>query len=218
MASAPAHIEDLLNSDDRYEVSSLEVLESFLDEQMKNGTYFLDANLAILKLYLLYPKETKEEVLKNILLKALMAFPAPDFSLCMYQIPEKYHASVKDVIDLAQQLEMAKFKTFWKLAAETKLLKDMKDWEAAVHTFIAGVVSATYRSIKSDELLEILSMSAPDLEKLMKANGWTRSKEDKSVVIVNTETFKPKKQEVKEPANMTLEQYTKMFVASSFQA
>merc|ERR1740117_2007694 len=53
----------------------------------------------------MFPEEMSPEVIENVLLKALMAFPATDFSLCMYQIPEKYRKSSKEVIQLAQWLE-----------------------------------------------------------------------------------------------------------------
>eukprot|EP00446_Apocalathium_sp_SHHI-4_P030730 CAMPEP_0177224428 /NCGR_PEP_ID=MMETSP0367-20130122/39013_1 /TAXON_ID=447022 ORGANISM="Scrippsiella hangoei-like, Strain SHHI-4" /NCGR_SAMPLE_ID=MMETSP0367 /ASSEMBLY_ACC=CAM_ASM_000362 /LENGTH=216 /DNA_ID=CAMNT_0018674465 /DNA_START=64 /DNA_END=714 /DNA_ORIENTATION=- len=209
-------IQELLDGDDRYEVASVEVLEEHLKGQLERGTYDLDANLAILKLYLLFPGETKGDVLEAILLKALMAFPAADFSLCMYQIPEKHHASVAKVVELAQQLEMAKFKNFWKLAAETKRLSEVTGWQSAVIDFAVGVVAATYRSIKVDELAEILNIFAGDVEKLIKEKGWSRSKEDKDVVVVSTETFISKKPVlVKEPTHMTLDQYRSMVTASS---
>merc|ERR1712060_574630 len=117
-------------------------------------------NLAVLKLYLLYPEESKVEMMESILLKALLAFPAADFSLCMYQIPERYHGDtgeLRDVVKLAQQLEMAKFKGFWKMAAESELLSPVTGWQTSVRGFIAGVVAATYRSIRSDELCELLN-------------------------------------------------------------
>merc|ERR1712118_313388 len=84
-------------------------LEAYLHKQLSEATYDLDANLAILKLYLLYPDKAQVSVYEGILVKALMAFPATDFALCMYQIPEKHHAALKRVDQLSQHLEMAKF-------------------------------------------------------------------------------------------------------------
>merc|ERR1719191_1778744 len=153
---SPSHIEQLLSGGGRYDIDILPQLEEYLQEQLDKGTYDLDANLAILKLYLLYPEEAKVSVYEGILLKALMAFPATDFALCMYQIPEKHHSTLKDVIRLSQLLETAKFKAFWKTAeeqiksveeegGETKGLARAQGWQAAVRLFIAGVVSSTYR-------------------------------------------------------------------------
>merc|ERR1712151_634851 len=104
---------------------------------LRSGEYDLDANLAILKLYLLYPEETDVEVIERILLKALMAFPDTDFSLCMYQVPEKYHKELKDIMALAQQLEMAKFSKFWKDAETYDRLKEASKWQEKIQSFIA---------------------------------------------------------------------------------
>ena len=73
-----------------------------------------------------------------------MAFPGTDFSLCMYQIPEKYHKDLKEIMALAQQLEMAKFSKFWKDAESYDKLKQASGWQAKVQSFIAGVISNTY--------------------------------------------------------------------------
>merc|ERR1712217_665769 len=72
----------------------------------------------------------------------------------------------------------------------------------------AGVVSATYRSIKSDELIELLNISKTDLDKLVKERGWTKSKEDKEKIVVNTASFESAQQvKPKGPTNMSLDQY-----------
>merc|ERR1719399_2301697 len=115
---SPQKIEQLLLGGGRYDIEILPQLEAYLDEQLSEATYDLEANLAILKLYLLNPGEAKVKVYEGILVKALMAFPATDFALCMYQIPEKYHSQLKYPISLSQHLEMAKFKAFWKAAEE----------------------------------------------------------------------------------------------------
>mmetsp|Transcript_1142 Transcript_1142/g.2210 ORF Transcript_1142/g.2210 Transcript_1142/m.2210 type:complete len:82 (+) Transcript_1142:106-351(+) len=80
---SPPQIEEIINGEKRYEQSSIEVLNAHLKEQLQKGTYDLDANLALLKLYLLFPDSADVDMMEGILLKALMAFPATDFSLCL---------------------------------------------------------------------------------------------------------------------------------------
>jgi len=190
----------------------------FVKEQLRKGTYDLDANLAMMKLYLLFPEETKVECMAGILLKALMAFPATDFALCMYQMPEKYHQApeLKEVVNLAQQLEMAKFKAFWKEAETVEVLKKAKGWEESVRDFISGVISNMYRSIRSEQLMELLNISKKeDLDARIKKQSWTRSKEDKDLVVVNTASFESIRVDVKGPTNMSLDQYKSLFFAAS---
>merc|ERR1711865_44886 len=158
-AMTPEQIETLMAGGGRYDVEVLPHLEEHLEEQLEKATYNLEANLAILKLYLLNPNEAKVKVYEGILVKALMAFPATDFALCMYQIPEKHHAQLKDPIALSRHLEMAKFKAFWKTADEqiaaakeagggAQGISRAKAWQEAIRQFVCGVVSSTYRSIK----------------------------------------------------------------------
>lgn len=194
-------------------------LEARLQEQLAKGTYDLNCNLAILTLYLLVPEETKVHVIEGILLKAMMAFPAPDFALCMYQIPEKYHQQLRQPINLAQQLEMAKFNAFWKDAEGVEILSQAVGWQSAVHSFIAGVVTSTYRSIRSKQLFDYLNVTEEELGPLLKENGWYWSKEDPNIVIVNASGFETTHAEVKPktPDSLSLDVYQTLFTASCSQ-
>lgn len=187
-----------------------------MNEQLAQNTYDPDANLAILKLYLLYPEHAKVEVIELILVKALMAFPATDFSMCLFQIQEKFQQQLEGgVIKLSQQLEMAKFKNFWSECEQVEALKKAVGWEDAVRRFIAGVVQATYRSIHISQLAVLLNLPASDLEGIIQERAWTRSKEDKDLVTVNTASFESVR--VEKPANttMSLDQYRTLFMAAS---
>jgi len=216
----------------RYDLEILPQLEEHLEEQLEKATYNLEANLAILKLYLLNPNEAKVKVYEGILLKALMAFPATDFALCMYQIPEKYHAQLKDPIKLSQHLEMAKFKAFWKAAEEQvtaakepdsegketfgKGLVRAKKWQEAIQDFVCGVVSTTYRSIRCEQLAELLNLPATDIEKIIKAKGWTRKADDKEVIVVREDaSFEKARAEPKASTAMSLDMYKQLFNAAS---
>jgi len=224
--TTPKQIETLLSGGGRYDVDILPQLEAYLEEQLDKATYDLEANLAILKLYLLNPQEAKVRIYEGILVKALLAFPATDFALCMYQIPEPFHAKLKDPIKLSQFLEMAKFKAFWKAAEEQVAaskedpevggLVRAKKWQEAIRAFVCGVVQTTYRSIKADQLADILNLPAKDIEAIIKANSWTRSKEDKEVIIVREDaSFENASAEPKASAAMSLDMYRQLFMASS---
>jgi len=223
--TSKAQIEQLLADGGRYDVEILPQLEEYLEKQLKEGTYDLEANLALLKLYLLYPEETKVRVYEGILVKALMAFPATDFALCMYQIPEKHHAALKRVDQLSQHLEMAKFKAFWKAAEEQVAAESGGEaagisratgWQDAIRKFVCGVVSSTYRSIKCDQLADLLNMDAKSLDPVIKENGWSRSKEAKDTIIVRENaSFETARAEPKASAAMSLDMYRQLFMASA---
>jgi translation initiation factor 3 subunit K len=225
---SPKHIQEMLSGDGRYDVEILAQLETFLEEQLDKATYDLEANLAILKLYLLYPEQQKPTIYEGILIKALMAFPNTDFSLCMYQIPEKHHGALKQIEKLAQCLEMAKFKAFWKAAeeqvtaakesegGEAQGISRAKGWQDAVRRFVCGVVNSTYRSIRKDQLAALLNMEVKDLAPAIKENSWVESKEDKEVIIVREQaSFDNGPAEPKASTTMSLDMYRQLFMASS---
>jgi translation initiation factor 3 subunit K len=220
-------IAELMAGGGRYEMDILPQFEAYVEEQLNESTYDLQANLAILKLYLLNPEAAKISVYEGILVKALMAFPATDFALCMYQIPEKHHAQLKDPIRLSQHLEMAKFKAFWKTAeeqvaaakeagGEAQGLSRAKKWQDAMRQFIAGVVSNTYRSIRCDQVADLLNLKVSELEPIIKASGWVRSKEDKDVITVReSASFETARVEPKDKETMSLDMYRQLFLASA---
>jgi len=225
---SPAHIEHLLAGGGRYDIDILPQLEAYLQEQLDKATYDLEANLAILKLYLLSPEAAKVSVYEGILVKALMAFPATDFALCMYQIPEKHHAALKSIDKLSQHLEMAKFKAFWKTAEEQVAaakeaeggeaagISRAHGWQDAVRRHVCGVVNSTYRSIRCDQLADLLNLQVSDLNAVIKENSWVRSKDDKDVIIVRENaSFETARAEPKATTTMSLDMYRQLFMASS---
>ncbi|SJX65442.1 related to eIF3k-translation initiation factor 3 subunit K [Sporisorium reilianum f. sp. reilianum] len=87
-SSRPEHIEQLISGVDRYNPQNLDVLHDYLAQQLDDGSYDLLANLAILKLYQFNPADFNYVVVINILLKALVAAPLPDFNLCISLLGE----------------------------------------------------------------------------------------------------------------------------------
>lgn len=181
-------VEEALKGTRCYEKESIPVLEECVGTQLKKCTYNLEANLCLLKLYLLYPEETKVPMLEAVLLKSVMNFPGTDFSLCMYQIPQRYHEQLKEPMSLAQRLEMAKFKQFWKEAEGVERLKEADGWADSVRRFIASVVEATYKSINRAHMGELLNLPlGKDFDKFVKNYpGWEDAGE---LIIVNKTPF-----------------------------
>merc|ERR1712151_202438 len=149
-------------------------------------------------------------------------------ALCMYQIPEKHQQALEHPMELARLLETAKFKAFWKTAqqqidsakesegGEVQGLSRAQGWQTAVRKFVAGVVSSTYRSIRCDQLADLLNIQVSELTPVIKENNWVKSKEDKDVIIVREDTsFETARAEPKERTTMSLDMYRQLFMASS---
>uniref|UniRef100_A0A453IXY8 Uncharacterized protein n=1 Tax=Aegilops tauschii subsp. strangulata TaxID=200361 RepID=A0A453IXY8_AEGTS len=94
-----------------YNPDILNDLEVFVNDQVSSKTYNLDANLSLLRLYQFEPERLSVQIVARILIKALMAMPAPDFSLCLFLIPEhvQMEEQFKTLIVLSHYLEVHTF-------------------------------------------------------------------------------------------------------------
>ena len=90
-------------------------LEQYVEEQAKENTYDLDANLGVLKFYQFNPLNMNIEITRLILLKALTNLPFSDFVLCKYLLlPSQMRDDVvKEIIYIADILEQCDFVLFW---------------------------------------------------------------------------------------------------------
>lgn len=87
-SSRPADINTLLEGLDRYNVENLSLLQAYVAQQCQEGTFDIEANLALLKLYQFNTEITRDEdTVLNILVKGLVRFWAPDFMLALHLLP-----------------------------------------------------------------------------------------------------------------------------------
>jgi translation initiation factor 3 subunit K len=189
------------------------LLEGQLSAQLQENFCDLDANVSLLKLYQLYPKESeldrKQEVLENILLKALMSPKDNAFTICMFLIPEKFHTkgSIPALSQLSDLLESAQYKEFWAQTKENAaLLNKATGFHAAVRDFILDVVQATYRQVDIAFLCEALDQ--PDKELRQWLSSKTSTKADGEMV-----SFTPVAEVQRHnatPQNIQLEQLAKI--------
>jgi len=102
---------NVLLDQNRFNLDILPHLEAYLQHQLDSRSYHLEANLALLKFYQFHPEKAQKLITARIVAKALMQLPANDFSLCMYQIPERFHTEepVLSLQNLASLLETSHF-------------------------------------------------------------------------------------------------------------
>ncbi|KAK3150671.1 hypothetical protein QOZ80_3AG0236170 [Eleusine coracana subsp. coracana] len=174
-----------------YNPDILNDLEKFVNEQVSSQTYNLDANLSLLRLYQFEPERMSEQIVARILIKALMAMPGPDFSLCLFLIPE--HVQMKEqfktLIVLSHYLETARFRQFWDEAAKNRnILEVVPGFEQAIQAYAVHVLSLTYQKVPRPILAEAINIEGLSLDKFLEyhaANsGWIIEKGAQSQVIV----------------------------------
>lgn len=203
-----------------YNPDILPDLESYVNEQVMSGSYSLDANLCLLRIYQFEPDRMSTQVVARILIKALMALPGPDFSLCLFLIPERVQMEeqFKTLIVLSHYLETARFGQFWEEAAKSRhILEAVPGFEQAVQNYAVHILSITYQRVPRTLLAEAINIEGPSLDKFLEQqvteSGWILEKgtgKGQTVVFPRTEFNQP---ELKKNAadNIPLEHITRIF-------
>ncbi|OVA13009.1 Eukaryotic translation initiation factor 3 subunit K [Macleaya cordata] len=123
------------------------------------------------------------QIVARILVKALMAMPAPDFSLCLFLIPERVQMEeqFKTLIVLSHYLETARFRQFWDEAAKNRsIVEVVPGFEQAIQNYAIHVLSLTYQKVPRTVLAEAINIEGLSLDKFLEhqvANfGWVIEK------------------------------------------
>merc|ERR1719390_293179 len=207
----PAKVDEAFTVENRYERGSLDIFKAYVDKQLQDGESDQEINLATLKLMLIYPELIDVGLIRKVLILSVSAYPANEFSLCMFQIPERLHKTdeLRKVVELAHLLEMTKFNQFWQEAEKSSELDACKNWRGKIRDFIAEVVSLTYQSIDMSDFAELTNLKGKeaDARKLVQSKGLIL--EGDKVIIQQPEAAADDSQ----PVQLTADQLKKVLVS-----
>ncbi|KAG6428531.1 hypothetical protein SASPL_112783 [Salvia splendens] len=194
-----------------YNPDILPDLENYVNEQVSSQTYSSNANLCLLRLYQFEPERMSTQIVARILIKALMAMPAPDFSLCLFLIPERVMRTewvlvlwkgwgmtigmqmedqFKTLIVLSHYLETARFRQFWDEAAKSRhILEVVPGFEQAIQAYAIHVLSIAYQKVPRSVLAEAINIEGLVLDKFIEHHitnsGWAIEKnQNKGQLII----------------------------------
>ncbi|KAI1339752.1 eukaryotic translation initiation factor 3 subunit K [Xylariaceae sp. FL0016] len=212
----PDEISSIINGLERYNPEAVGNLEDYLRHQCENRYTDSNANRTLLKLYQLNPDRVKDEVITNILVKALTCFPSPQFSLAMHLIPPHILApnsraelpeAIAKLRELNNQLQGAQYARFWGTLDSDDLYADLttdiEGFEELIRIRIATLVSHAYREVEMGVLEQWLGMDgSAALSFITDTAGW--KVEDGMVKIPKNPENEAKKSEVREDVNVEM--------------
>ncbi|KAK7398575.1 hypothetical protein QQZ08_002019 [Neonectria magnoliae] len=213
----PEGITAIINGLERYNPEAVSHLESYLQEQCEQKYTDCNANRTLLKLYQLNPDRIKDEIVTNILVKAMAEFPSSQFSLALHLINPsaangELHEAVGKLRALNGQLEGAQYAGFWAdidgddLCAD--LIADIVGFEDVVRHRIALLVSQSFREIQLSHLESWLGLSEEATKTFItEVCGWTVDGEGNVKIPSNPEN-EAKKSEIREDVNV--EQFSRV--------
>ena len=157
-----ATLENSLKGIERYNPNNIDKLQSYVDGQVAENGYDLEANLALLKLYQFNPNLLNMEYVAKVLLKSLANLPHSDFLLCKSLLSQDIldDPTIKCVQEMANLLESCSFKEFWEKSRTdfAKLTRAISGFEDCMRKYVCHVISTTYQRIPEDRLCELLGL------------------------------------------------------------
>ncbi|CAJ2509566.1 Uu.00g145920.m01.CDS01 [Anthostomella pinea] len=212
----PEEITSIINGLERYNPEAVGNLEEYLRHQCEHRYTDSNANRTLLKLYQLNPDRVKDEVITNILVKALTCFPSPQFSLAMHLIPPSILApnsraelpeAIAKLRELSNQLQGSQYARFWATLDSDDLYADLttdiEGFEELIRIRIATLISHAYREIEMSILEQWLGMDDADAMKFVtETAGW--KVENGIVKIPRNPENEAKKSEVREDVNVDM--------------
>jgi translation initiation factor 3 subunit K len=190
-AAQPNYTVEQLVAVNPYNPDILPDLENYVNEQVASQKYSIDANLCLLRLYQFEPERMSSQIVAHILVKALMAMPAPDFSLCLFLIPERVQMEeqFKQLIVMSHYLETGRFLQFWDEAAKCRhIVEAVPGFEQAIQSYAIHVMSLTYQKVPRAVLAEAINIEGLSLDKFLEhqvtSSGWILEKGVKGQLIV----------------------------------
>eukprot|EP00993_Chasmostoma_nieuportense_P004089 NODE_4772_length_742_cov_135.473171_g4610_i0.p1 GENE.NODE_4772_length_742_cov_135.473171_g4610_i0~~NODE_4772_length_742_cov_135.473171_g4610_i0.p1 ORF type:complete len:209 (+),score=63.27 NODE_4772_length_742_cov_135.473171_g4610_i0:71-697(+) len=193
-----------------YEASVIGKLEAYVNQQLKENTFDLEANLHLLKLYGIHSHKSNISIVRKIMLKSLMNVKDNAFSLAMYLLPGKSEEdqSIATLIQLDRLLEVAQYDEFWKaIDAHHEILQPASGFNQAIRDFIFDILLITYRTVEVEFLAEALHLEDTDLKTYLQTKGLRA--EGKHITFPENEFTNLKQRAA--PQNIQFEQIAKIF-------
>jgi translation initiation factor 3 subunit K len=194
----------MLEGINRYNPENLNTLEQYLEMQVLENGYDLEANLTILKLYQFNPDYYRSNVACRILMKALTNLPYPDFVLCkcLLTADQMEDQHIKTILYLGDLMEMCKFPDVWKVLRETPGIYDrINGFEESVRRYICHIIGITCQKISRDSLRAMMGgVPDPALTAIMSKNGWREEKpnDPHSYIVIGNQEDKIKTKNITE--------------------
>ncbi|CBY09497.1 unnamed protein product [Oikopleura dioica] len=202
----PKSIHDRLKDMNRYNPENQPILEEYVLQQVREGEYDLDANMALLKLYQFYPNSIRHEIVLYVLLKGMMVLPEPDF--VMYKAllsnlnDEDMDQSVRRSLEIHKLLEQCNYPKFWEaLQIEHDMIAEFAGFEDAIRNHICGVITHSFQRLSRDLVKEFLGIQKEqDLNLWIERFGW---KAEQNVIFVTSQEDKVKSKSIVEKVDLS---------------
>eukprot|EP00644_Phytophthora_capsici_P016280 jgi/Phyca11/535308/estExt2_fgenesh1_pg.C_PHYCAscaffold_340024 len=155
------------------EKDGVSTLETYLAEQVQNKFVDIDANLALLKLYQVYPATVNADNVAKVLVKGVMALPSTFFTGASTMIPESIRedANVTAALHTGFMLQSCLFEDFWK--EDVSFAEKVPGFLESVRAYILTAISRSHSAISTEVFKTKLNVSDKEVADIVAAEKWT---------------------------------------------
>lgn len=180
-------------SNNFYDAAVVPALEAYLAEQVQNQSVDIDANLALLKLYLVFPEHVDAAKVAQVLLKGITLTPSPFFTGATTLVPESVRedASVKLALEAGFLLQSCLFEDFWKL--DLSFASSVAGFTDAVRAFVLEAIRKSHSVVATSVLASALHVSEKEVADVLAKEQWTLDGAVAKVPANDDNQVRPKK-------------------------
>lgn len=157
-----------------FDKSTIGKLEEYVISVKKSvDVYDFDVLKCLLKLYGVYPEESKSDLIATILCLGLMKLPSTDFLCfaCLIPVKSQKNEPLKTIYQCADNLERCTFAEFWE-NRNSESMKNFADsldgFDAAIRKHIVSSLQGTYRNISVEQFNKALGLSTSESTEFVK--------------------------------------------------
>ncbi|GLD94514.1 hypothetical protein PINS_up003125 [Pythium insidiosum] len=182
-----------VESNQLYSETAVDAFEAYLAEQVATKTVDADANLALLKLYLVFPTRANAEKISHALVKNVTALPSTSFLGASAIVPESFRedANVKAILEAGLLLQSCRFESFWQV--DLSFANQVAGFTDAVRAFILDVLRKSHSVLSTAVLQAALGVSDAEVAAIVAAEQWTRDGDLLHVTPNDDNQMRPKK-------------------------
>ena len=157
-----------------YDKTTIAKLEEYVISIKKSGDiYDFDVLKCLLKLYGVYPEESKSELIATILCLSLMKLPSTDFLCLACLIPAKSQKKepLKTILQCADNLERCTFVEFWENRNNESMktfTNSLNGFDSSIRKHIINSLQGTYRNISIEQFNKALGLTATESAEFVK--------------------------------------------------
>uniref|UniRef100_K3WRP7 Eukaryotic translation initiation factor 3 subunit K n=1 Tax=Globisporangium ultimum (strain ATCC 200006 / CBS 805.95 / DAOM BR144) TaxID=431595 RepID=K3WRP7_GLOUD len=176
-----------------YDAAAVADFEVYLAEQISASTIDIDANLALLKLYSLFPEHLDVDKVAKVLVKGIQALPSTFFTGASTVVPESIRedANVKAVLEAGFLLQSCLFEEFWQV--DLTYAKSVAGFTDAARAFILDAVRKSHSAISTSVLKAKLNISDKEVQDVVAAEKWSVEGDVIKITLNEDNQVRPKK-------------------------